>query len=108
MAEQLVESLAGDFEPEKYHDEYREQVLDLIGKKAAGEELVVPEPAASTPKVVDLMAALEASVQAAKDEPHAPPDARTSRRRQEGRDGAPTTTPRRRRRRRGRRRRKSA
>ena len=67
MAEQLVESLAAPFEPEKYHDEYREQVLDLIGKKAAGEELVVPEPAASAPKVVDLLAALEASVQAAKE-----------------------------------------
>ena len=66
MAEQLVESLSGKFEPEQFHDEYREQVLDLIGKKAAGEELVAPEPVASTPKVVDLLAALEASVQAAK------------------------------------------
>ncbi len=67
MAEQLVESLSAAFEPEKYHDEYREQVLDLIGKKAAGEELVAPEPAATAPKVVDLLAALEASVQAAKE-----------------------------------------
>ena len=41
MARQLVESLAVDeFEPEKYHDEYREQVLDLIERKAAGEEIV--------------------------------------------------------------------
>jgi DNA end-binding protein Ku len=67
MASQLVDSLAGPFEPGKFHDEYREQVLDLIGKKAAGEELIAPEPAATAPKVVDLLAALEASVQAAKE-----------------------------------------
>jgi DNA end-binding protein Ku len=66
MAEQLVASLAAPFEPDKYHDAYREQVLDLIERKAAGEELERPTPAASTPQVVDLMAALEASVQAAK------------------------------------------
>jgi DNA end-binding protein Ku len=66
MAEQLVASLAGPFEPEKYHDEYREQVLSLIEQKAAGEELVLPEREATAPKVVDLLAALEASVEAAK------------------------------------------
>jgi DNA end-binding protein Ku len=66
MAEALVESLTADFEPAKYHDEYREQVLDLIRMKAAGEEFEVPEIAAEKPKVVDLMAALEASVKAAK------------------------------------------
>jgi DNA end-binding protein Ku len=67
MAEQLVESLAGKWEPERYHDSYREQVLDLIEKKAAGEELEVPEVKPTAPKVVDLMAALEASVKAAKE-----------------------------------------
>jgi DNA end-binding protein Ku len=67
MAEALVESLSAAFEPEKYRDEYREQVLDLIERKAAGEEFEVPEVAAAAPKVVDLMAALEASVKAAKD-----------------------------------------
>ena len=36
MANQLVESLAGEFEPSKYHDTYREQVLELIERKAAG------------------------------------------------------------------------
>jgi len=66
MAEALVESLAAAFEPEKYHDAYREQVLELIEKKAAGEELPSVAPVASAPAVVDLMAALEASVQAAK------------------------------------------
>jgi DNA end-binding protein Ku len=67
MAESLVESLSATFEPEKYRDEYREQVLDLIKVKASGEELTAPEAPAEKPKVVDLMAALEASVQAAKD-----------------------------------------
>ena len=66
MAEALVESLSADFEPAKYRDEYREQVLDLIRMKAAGEEFEVPEVVAEKPKVVDLMAALEASVKAAK------------------------------------------
>ena len=67
MAEALVESLSAAFEPDKYRDEYREQVLDLIERKAAGEEFEVPEVAAAAPKVVDLMAALEASVKAAKE-----------------------------------------
>ena len=40
MARQLIESLSSDFEPEKYHDEYREQVLELIERKAQGEEIV--------------------------------------------------------------------
>ena len=66
MAEALVESLAAPFEPDKYQDAYREQVLDLIERKAAGEELEAPAPAAAAPKVIDLMAALEASVKAAK------------------------------------------
>jgi DNA end-binding protein Ku len=66
MAEALVASLADDFHPEKFRDDYREQVLDLIAKKAAGEEFEVPEPATEKPKIVDLMAALEASVEAAK------------------------------------------
>jgi DNA end-binding protein Ku len=67
MAEALVASLSSEFEPEKYRDEYRQQVLDLIERKAAGEEFEMPEVAAAAPKVVDLMAALEASVKAAKE-----------------------------------------
>ena len=67
MAESLVDSLTAAFEPEKYRDEYREQVLDLIQVKASGEEFTLPEEAVEKPKVVDLMAALEASVKAAKE-----------------------------------------
>ena len=66
MAEMLVESLTAEFDPDKYTDEYRVQVLDLIGRKAAGEEFELPAVADEKPKIVDLMAALEASVEAAK------------------------------------------
>ena len=67
MAESLVASLAAAFEPEKYRDEYREEVMALIQMKADGEEFEMPEAAAEKPKVVDIMAALEASVAAAKE-----------------------------------------
>jgi DNA end-binding protein Ku len=66
MAEQLIESLAQPFEPEKYEDTYRNQVLELIDRKAGGEEIVVSAEGPSQEKVIDLMAALEASVAAAK------------------------------------------
>jgi DNA end-binding protein Ku len=68
MAEQLIESLSTEFDPSKYHDEYRERVLDLIEKKAAGEEIAV-QPEAEEPEAApDLMAALEASLAALKDD----------------------------------------
>jgi DNA end-binding protein Ku len=68
MAEQLIASLSTDFEPSKFEDTYRNRVVDLIERKAAGETEIVaaPEPV-SADKVVDLMAALEASVAAAKE-----------------------------------------
>jgi DNA end-binding protein Ku len=63
MAAQLIDSLSADFEPERFKDTYREQVLDLIERKAAGEEIVIEDaPAPDATSVVDLMAALEASV----------------------------------------------
>ena len=65
MAEALVASLSAPFQPERFRDDYREQVIDLIERKAAGEVFEAPEPAAAAPQVVDLMAALEASVKAA-------------------------------------------
>jgi DNA end-binding protein Ku len=67
MARQLVHSLAADFEPERFHDAYREAVLGLIEQKASGAEVVVAATAEEPEKVVDLMAALEASVSAAKE-----------------------------------------
>jgi DNA end-binding protein Ku len=66
MAKQLIDSLSSDFEPEKYHDEYRERVLELIERKAQGETVVVEAPPEEPKKVPDLMSALEASIAAAK------------------------------------------
>ncbi len=66
MARQLIDSLSSDFEPEKYHDEYRERVLDLIERKAQGETIVIEEPTEEPEQVPDLMAALEASIAGAK------------------------------------------
>jgi DNA end-binding protein Ku len=66
MATQLVESLTEPFEPERYEDTYRNEVLDLIDRKAAGEEIVAAPTPVAEDKVVDLMAALEASVRDAK------------------------------------------
>jgi DNA end-binding protein Ku len=65
IAKQLVESLATDFEPERYHDTYREQVLELIERKAQGEEITVQAPAeAPREPTPDLMSALKASLEA--------------------------------------------
>src|SRR5947209_6546925 len=64
MAEQLIASLSADFEPSKYHDEYRERVLDLIERKAAGEDIAVQPQAEEPAAAPDLMAALEASLAA--------------------------------------------
>jgi DNA end-binding protein Ku len=66
MAKQLIDSLTSDFEPEKYHDEYRERVLEMIERKAEGEDVLVEPPAEEPQKVPDLMAALEASIAGAK------------------------------------------
>ena len=70
MAKQLVGSLTADFEPDKFEDSYREELLALIQRKAEGEEVVAavseePEPT----KAPDLMAALEESLAAVKSEP---------------------------------------
>jgi DNA end-binding protein Ku len=68
IAKQLVESLAGAFDSSKYHDTYRQDVLDLIERKAAGEEIAV-QPATDEEEepVPDLMAALKASLDAVRD-----------------------------------------
>ena len=62
MAKQLIDALSADFDPQKYHDEYRETLMGLIEKKAAGEEIVAEPMVEERGKVVDLMAALEQSL----------------------------------------------
>jgi len=67
MAEQLIESLSSKFKPGSYRDEYREQLLQLIERKAEGKEIVAAEPEApKATKAPDLMAALEQSIAAVK------------------------------------------
>jgi DNA end-binding protein Ku len=67
MAEALIESLTEKFDPDKHEDTYREKVMELIRQKDEGEEIVVHSQVEEPTKVEDLMAALEASVQAARD-----------------------------------------
>jgi DNA end-binding protein Ku len=68
MAEQLIDSLSTEFDPSGYRDEYREQLLALIERKAEGKEIVTPEAEApKATKAPDLMAALEESIAAVKD-----------------------------------------
>jgi DNA end-binding protein Ku len=69
MAKALIESLSSDFDPDAYEDSYRDELLQLIERKAAGKEIVSaasdePEPT----KAPDLMAALEESLAAIKGE----------------------------------------
>ncbi len=67
IANQLVESLAADFDPDKYHDTYREDVLALVERKAAGEHIAVqPDAEEEDAEVPDLMSALKASLDAVK------------------------------------------
>jgi DNA end-binding protein Ku len=66
MATQLVESLSAPFDPAKYTDDYRDKVLALIEAKADGEIITQPDAPADSAPVVDLMAALEASLAAAR------------------------------------------
>ena len=67
MARQLISSLEADFEPDKFTDTYRLAVLEMIDRKVAGEEAISSAPAEEEMgSVVDLMAALEASVAEAK------------------------------------------
>jgi DNA end-binding protein Ku len=68
MAESLIESLSTAFDPSGYRDEYREQLLSLIERKAEGKEIVAAQAEApKATKAPDLMAALEESIAAVKD-----------------------------------------
>jgi DNA end-binding protein Ku len=69
MAKTLIDSLSSDFEADKYRDEYREELLSLLERKAKGEEVVSATTEAPKPtKAPDLMAALEESLAAVKGE----------------------------------------
>lgn len=61
LAQQVIQSLAGDFEPEEFENEYRRDLKTMLEAKIAGQEIARPEPVPETP-VVDLMEALRRSV----------------------------------------------
>jgi DNA end-binding protein Ku len=66
MARQLVSAMTGDFNPAEYKDEYRDALMQVIESKIEGHEVKAVAQPEETGKLVDLMAALEASVNAAK------------------------------------------
>ena len=66
MARQLVESLAGDFDPDDYRNEYRGELKAMLEAKLAGHEIVAPEPAPEEAPAIDLVEALKQSIAAAK------------------------------------------
>ena len=72
LAKQLVESLAGDFDPKKYHDEYRERLKALLDAKLQGQEVTVAAQPQLAP-VIDMMEALKASLAARPAPPSKPP-----------------------------------
>jgi DNA end-binding protein Ku len=66
LAEQIVESLSTEWDPKRYHDTYTEELRKLLDKRAKGERVVVEEAPAAKAEIIDLMSALEASLDAAK------------------------------------------
>jgi DNA end-binding protein Ku len=62
LAEQIIDSLSTEWDPSRYHDTYTEELESLLRKKAKGQEIVAEEPPEAEGKVLDLMAALEASL----------------------------------------------
>jgi DNA end-binding protein Ku len=64
VARQLIEMLAGPFDATQYHDDYRAAVLALIERKVTGEQIAVAPAAPAAQVAPDLMAALQASVEA--------------------------------------------
>jgi DNA end-binding protein Ku len=66
LAEQIIESLMSDWDPKRYHDTYTEQVQELIEAKAKGEEITVEPEEEKGAEVLDLMAALQASLERGK------------------------------------------
>jgi len=66
LARQVIESLSGEFDPSELKSDYRRDLRSLLEAKTRGEEIVVPEPEEAEAPVIDLMAALKASVAAAK------------------------------------------
>jgi DNA end-binding protein Ku len=93
LAVQFIEQVAAEkFEPEKYKDDVRERVLELISRKVEGEDITAAATEAPQAQIIDLMAALRASI--AKAEGEKKPEARKPAKRAEAKKKAPAKTPR--------------
>jgi DNA end-binding protein Ku len=68
LARQVIESISGEFDPEEFRNEYRDDLRRMLEAKLAGQEIAKPEPAPATP-VIDLMEALKQSVAETKKQP---------------------------------------
>jgi DNA end-binding protein Ku len=66
LARQIIDSLAGDFDPAELRSEYRSELRALLDAKTRGEEIAIPDEEPAEAPVIDLMEALKASVAAAK------------------------------------------
>ncbi|HUQ78592.1 MAG TPA: Ku protein [Patescibacteria group bacterium] len=97
MARQLVSAMTGEFNPADYKDEYRDALMSVIESKIEGHEVKAPEAIEEGGKLIDLMAALEASVNAAKasraaDKPVSVAEAKKARARKAGSSAAASTS----------------
>jgi DNA end-binding protein Ku len=68
LARQVIESISGEFDPEEFRNEYRDELRQMLEAKLAGQEIAKPEPVPETP-VIDLMEALKQSVAETKKQP---------------------------------------
>src|SRR4051794_30713373 len=92
MAESLIETMTDDFDPTQFSDQYREALEEVISAKIEGRELVAPTEPKAKGEVVDLMAALQASVESArKGQPVSASRARTSTRKATAKKSGSTT-----------------
>ena len=73
VANKLIEALAGEFDPDKYRDEYRGRVMEMLEEKAKGKEIITPHAAPAKPTyAADLLKALEESLKTAREKQEAP------------------------------------
>ena len=98
MAKMLVDTMTADWDPEQYHDDYRDRLEEIIDQKRSGAIVSLTPPAPEAAPVVDLLAALEASLRASRGEQpeaaasaSAPPAGRAPRRSKESAAPAPAS-----------------
>jgi DNA end-binding protein Ku len=77
LAQQVMQSLVGEFDPSELHSEYRSNLRSMLEAKVSGQEITKPEPVPETP-VVDLMEALKRSVAEAQEKKSPPPKKRAA------------------------------